>query len=901
MPVTPGTKLGPYEILSPLGAGGMGEVYRARDSRLGREVAVKVLPQHLSSNPEVRARFEREAKTVSSLNHPHICVLHDVGREGDTDYLVMELIDGETLTARLERGPMSTAEVFKIGSQVADALDRAHRAGVVHRDLKPGNVMLTRSGAKLMDFGLARGAGMAGSAGESGATIGALTQSPTVAQPLTAEGTIIGTFQYMSPEQLEGKEADVRSDIWAFGCLLHEMATGQRAFDGRSQASLISAIMSSEPAPVSRLAPLSPFALDRMVAQCLAKDPDERFQSAHDVRLVLDTLRGSSASEATPPAAAMPRRRGRFAITVVAGLAAGIAIGMAAAKWLMPAAQDEPPRVRMLAYSGADQSPAASPDGKTMAFVSARSGRSRIWLKQLSSGDEVALTDGEDTNPTFSPDGSQIAFARNEDGQTSLWRVSIVGGQPRRFVEDAVSGAWSPDGSRFAFLRVSEGGPNFGEVWVADADGSKPRRIHENVSALRWLSWSPDGERLLSASVPLANAAIHYVVVSADGGPAEIVHPAGGLALTSNPVWLGDGERIAYAILEALATTVTGQASRIVEHSLRTGEVREILNLPSSCRDLAVLGPGRLLIGMAQQSQNLVLIDHPGTPRATQRWLTRGGGADRQPVFSPDGSRLLFSSNRSGNLDLWEMEVASGALTRVTDNPDQDWDPAYTPDGRGILWSSDRSGLFQIWAARVDGSQARQVSSDSVDAENPTMTADGRWIVYLSGQRSAPGVWKMKADGSSPQPLVRGVNLPDTSPAGDVFAAPTGVGQRTGRELRVFRVSDGSPLGWEIPLPVSLEIGAGRPRWAGPRRLAYVDRDETGAYGVTVRDISEQAAGPPRRLAGFDPLAPTESFAVTAGGERVVLSVRNAVQTIAIAENVPGIDVRRVSSGAPGR
>ena len=274
MTLSAGTKLGPYEILSPLGAGGMGEVYRARDTRLGRDVAVKVLPQHLSENSEVRARFEREAKTVSSLNHPNICTLFDVGREGDTDYLVMELIEGETLATRIARGPLLTPDVLKIGVQVADALSRAHRAGVIHRDLKPGNIMLTKSGAKLMDFGLARATGLAGGSG-SGVTAAALTQSPTIAQPLTAEGTIVGTFQYMSPEQLEGKESDTRSDIWALGCVLYEMATGKRAFEGKSQASLIAAILEHEPAPIASLAPMSPPALERLVKACLSSQHDQ--------------------------------------------------------------------------------------------------------------------------------------------------------------------------------------------------------------------------------------------------------------------------------------------------------------------------------------------------------------------------------------------------------------------------------------------------------------------------------------------------------------------------------------------------------------------------------------------------------------------------------------------------
>jgi eukaryotic-like serine/threonine-protein kinase len=284
MTVAPGTRLGPYEIIAPLGAGGMGEVYRARDARLERSVAIKVLPPHLSSNSEVRLRFEREARTVSSLNHPHICVLYDVGHQDGVDYLVMELVDGETLAHRLERGPLPTADVLRHGIEISDALDRAHRSGIVHRDLKPGNVMLTKSGAKLMDFGLARSTGLAGPRGKSGLTMEELTHSPTVAAPLTAEGTIVGTFQYMSPEQLEGKESDARSDLWALGCVLYEMATGKRAFEGRSQASLIAAILEHDPAPICTVRSTVPPALDRVVKTCLAKDSDRpRRQAAAPV------------------------------------------------------------------------------------------------------------------------------------------------------------------------------------------------------------------------------------------------------------------------------------------------------------------------------------------------------------------------------------------------------------------------------------------------------------------------------------------------------------------------------------------------------------------------------------------------------------------------------------------
>src|SRR5215831_5473268 len=306
MPLAAGTGLGPYEIVAPLGAGGMGEVYRARDTRLGRDVAVKVLPPRMSERAEARARFEREARVISGLNHPHICVLHDLGREGAIDYLVMELVEGETLAQRIARGPLPIPDVLRIGAEIADALDRAHRAGVVHRDLKPGNIMLAKSGAKLMDFGLARegrGVGVLAPAGPAGA----LSQSPTIATPLTNEGTFVGTSHYMAPEQLEGREADARSDLWALGCVLYEMVTGRRTYDGATSASLISAIMKDEPRPLTDLAPLAPPSLDRVIRACVAKDPEQRWQNAHDLALELRWPPQQAAGAARPTGALIER------------------------------------------------------------------------------------------------------------------------------------------------------------------------------------------------------------------------------------------------------------------------------------------------------------------------------------------------------------------------------------------------------------------------------------------------------------------------------------------------------------------------------------------------------------------------------------------------------------------
>jgi Tol biopolymer transport system component len=412
------------------------------------------------------------------------------------------------------------------------------------------------------------------------------------------------------------------------------------------------------------------------------------------------------------------------------------------------------------------------------------------------------------------------------------------------------------------------------------------------------MSWSPHGDQLLVAMAPLANAAIYFLTIPIDTGKAVKIDPKAGLSLTSNPVWLGSGDRIAYAIIEALATSATGQASRIVAQDVHTGKQQELLSLPSSCFNLGILGNGELLIGLSQVSQNLVVVEHPGTSEARERYLTRGASTDRQPALSPDGKRVLFSSNRSGNLDIWEMNIETGALSRVTDYAGQDWDPAYTPDGKNILWSSDRSGVFEIWEAATDGTAAHQISHDLVDAENPTMTPDGQWILYLSGQPAHAGAWKMHADGSQATPLVDGVNLPDVSPDGLLFAAPIGAGQRTGRVLNVYRMSDGSDVA-TIALKVTQTIAVGRARWVGPRELAYIDRDDEGNFGVWVRDITDKGAGPPRKLAGFDSLTPTESVSVTQDGSRAVLSVRNNVSSIAVAENVPGIDVGRPAGAKP--
>src|SRR5712671_1820015 len=445
MPLSPGVRLGPYEILDAIGAGGMGEVYRAKDTRLDRTVAIKILPAHLSSDPLRKQRFEREAKTISSLNHPNICMLHDVGQQDGIDYLVMECVEGATLAKRLEKGALPLEQVLKIGAQIADALDKAHRSGVVHRDLKPGNIMLTVTGAKLLDFGLAKPAAPL----SSGVTLTAASKQ----SPVTEQGTILGTFQYMSPEQIEGKELDGRSDIFSLGAVLYEMLTGQRAFQGKSQLSVASAILEKEPAPISTIKPLTPPALDHAIRRCLAKDPEDRWQTARDLLLELKWI-DEAGSQAGVPAPLVSHRKMRERLAwAAAALFALIAIAFAIGFVLHTPKPLQP--MRLTAEIGADASPVTnfgpaailSPDGSRLAFVAAGPDQKRrIYVRSLDQLQATVLSGTENSrNHFFSPDGQWLGFFA--DGK--LKKISVQGGAAATLCDapDDRGGSWGEDGA----------------------------------------------------------------------------------------------------------------------------------------------------------------------------------------------------------------------------------------------------------------------------------------------------------------------------------------------------------------------------------------------------------------------------------------------------------------------
>jgi hypothetical protein len=539
MTLASGAKLGPYEIVAPAGAGGMGEVYRGRDTRLDRTVAIKILPAHLSSNPEAKQRFDREARAISSLNHPNICTLYDIGHQDGVDYLVMEFLEGETLADRLAKGPMPLEQVLKYGVEICEGLEKAHKTGVIHRDLKPGNIMVTKAGAKLMDFGLAKSA----SANPPLASSLTMTISspsagrPSADQPLTARGMIVGTFQYMSPEQVEGKEADARSDIFALGAVLYEMATGKRAFTGKTQASIVAAILAAEPQPISVVRPMSPPALDRVVKVCLAKDADERFQSVHDLKLQLMWIaEGGSQAGVPAPVAARRKNRERVLIAALALCGCLAAAGIAASVLLSKKAESL--RRVVKAQIGAPEHNAfttvnlsnhvvISPDGNSVAFIAEGEGKQLLWVRPLHATAAIPLAGTEGAYyPFWSPDSKFLGFfaggklkkveasggvvqtlcdspygrggSWNRDGvilfapgiHDVIFRVPDGGGRPVAVTKAKTPGVFAgsrwpyflPDGRHFLYVGT-EGDEPRGKVYAASLDSPDPKLIVEENSA----------------------------------------------------------------------------------------------------------------------------------------------------------------------------------------------------------------------------------------------------------------------------------------------------------------------------------------------------------------------------------------------------------------------------------
>jgi serine/threonine protein kinase len=871
MPLTPGTRLGGFEVEGPLGSGGMGEVYRARDLTLGRAVAIKVLPDHLGDDAEVRARFEREARAVAALSHPNILAIHHLGDEAGRWYAVTELLQGQTLGERLRQGPLPLQKQLRIGRAIAEGLSAAHAQGVIHRDLKPDNVFLTHDGrVKILDFGLARWSEE--------------EPEPVDGHSPTRPGVVVGTAGYLSPEQVRAEPLDERSDVFALGCLLYEMLTGHPAFLRDSTVESVVAVLQEDPPPFP---PDAPADLCQLIHSCLEKSRGERMQKAHDVALFLDAV-AARTRESRPISGVragllpepLPRWR-RHLPWLVAAI--GVPLALTAGYWLRPAPH-EPPQLRYLTHTGRDRSPAASPDGRLVAFTSERDGGPRIWLLQLPVGDEVPLTSGADDFPRFSPDGGTILFARTQGLTSSLFRVPTLGGDPRRLVDDATDGDFSPDGERIAFVRWrNDGGRMDSVVGIAAADGSNPRELA--VLAGRTLfhpRWSPDGERIAMVESGESPRMAMIVVDVRDGRAREVGgwSPAGVL---SAPLWTHGGRRLAFAVSGSLAVR-QGASTRVVEVPASGGRARTLLWNPALSAVLDRLGRKGLVLEARTPRTELVETGI-GDGRGAGR-LTHGNSSDRQPTYSPDGRRVVFSSNRGGNLDVWALELETGSVRRLTDHPADDWDPAVGRDGR-ILWSSNRTGHFEIWTAEPDGARPRQLSHDGFQAENPTATADGRWVVYNSRQPEHPGVWRMRADGSGATLVVPGnTRLPEVSPDGRHVLYLTDI--RLDRlSLRVATLDGGRVL----PFVISMPSEGGRARWLpGGSAIAFNAPAANGRLAVHVQPFApdRDTAAQRRLVPGQDPERSANSFGIAPDGSRICIALGDEVSHLMLAR---GVDV----------
>ena len=784
MSIASGTRLGPYEIVTAIGAGGMGEVYKARDTRLDRAVAIKVLPEALASDPQFRERFDREARAISQLTHPHICTVYDVGDGGGTAFLVMEYLEGETLEQRLRKRAMPLDEALRIAIQIADALSVAHRRGIVHRDLKPGNVMLTKSGAKLLDFGLAKASGTDASVAGS--------MVPTTPANLTAQGAILGTFQYMAPEQLEGQEADARSDIFAFGALLYELVSGRKAFEGRSRASLIAAILEHDPPPLASLQPLTPASLDHVVTKCLAKNPDDRWQSARDITTELKWL--ASRPEAPAGSTALPAGVSARTIRapIVLSVAAAIGLGAVASAVVMKrrsgASSREVvrsilttlPAEHLRAFPNDDTtnegrpsrtSIAWSPDGQSIVFSASLGGRQQLYVRALNQleATPIAGTEGA-SSPFFSPDGQWIGFAT----ERALHKVAVSGGPPTTIGElaDTMYGAsWGDDGS-IVYSLDRDG------LWRVSAAGGTPERVtqpdRKKGELKHLLPHVLPGSRAVLFTVthtPIPKWDDTEVVVQelATGSRRALLKPAadGRYAASGHVIYLQRGTMLA-APFDLGSLQVTGEGISVVAGVMQSANTTNEF-FDSGAGQFAISSVGSLLYV-------------PGgifpDPERTLVWVRRTGAEELLPVpvraylgprISPDGTRLTLWTQ--GDRNVWVYDLARRSFTRV--NVDgRNVRAIWAPDGKRIAFSSTVGGPEEnayLISADGSGSADRLVTCECA-SHAASWTPDGRAIIGVEWNKTSYDIVVVDVAGAHHKtPLLHGKadeQYPDLSPDG---------------------------------------------------------------------------------------------------------------------------------------
>jgi serine/threonine protein kinase/roadblock/LC7 domain-containing protein len=878
MALTSGTKLGPYEILSPLGAGGMGEVYRARDTRLDRSVAVKILPSHLSEDAEAKQRFDREARTISSLNHPNICTLHDVGHQDGIDYLVMEYLEGQTLADRLSKGPLPVEQVLRYGIEICDGLEKAHRSGVVHRDLKPGNIMLTKTGAKLMDFGLAKASVPAAASG-----LTANLSSPPGSHPLTAQGTVVGTFQYMSPEQIEGREADARSDIFALGAVLYEMVTGNRAFEGKTAATAMAAVLEREPAAISSMQPMTPPALERLIKTCLAKDPDERWQTAHDVKLQLKQIADGTSQVSAPTMTIAPRKPRNMLAWLLAGMLAVVA---AAALFFLDETYQKqlpilrveinPPDKMQFNLSGDHSGPAVlSPDGRYIAFSAYAAGGAQLYLRSLDSTAPRALpgTEGA-TFPFWSPDSRSIAFFTDD----KLKRIEVSGGTPVTICGSTLGrgGTWNQDGTIVAALSYNTGlsrvpASGGAPVPVTTADGSV-------YSSHRWPWFLPDGKHFLYIAVkhnaPTSPETAVFLA-SLDGKENTLLfHSLSNAIYASGRLLYQRENSLVAQPFDASSGKFNGEPQTLSENvEFDAGLWRT--NISASTDGMLLYASGT-----ATGTEILTWFDRSG-----KRLGTVGDQGEFYDLdLSADEKKIATTDLNTNIATIWVRDMTNNLKTRLTFSGSAHLTPIWSPDGKEVAFTSDQQRAISVKTLGSSAAERTLLSSP-----NPIYQAisdwshDGRYLMYEQGAGMNTELWVLPLSGDSkPFSYTSGSSRGTFSPDGHWVAY---VGQEGGRPEVFVAPFPWTGAKWQI----SNGGGAG-PRWrADGKELFYFDLNGIAAAEVNGSG-SAFAVGNTKLLFRL-PLRGTiaREYAPSHDGQRfiAIMPSEGSSQTLTLFQNWP--------------